>query len=176
MAPESRRVLDLARQEMLALSHWWIGTEHLLWGLASEDSLTSFLTPRGLRLSVFMRHRVYLRPPGATRPIGPRLSTTCRRLIRCTQVAYSSRQTGDRPGRRRDEEPGRAKHTPDTSSAWLDERRRGHWRGSAALAGRQSFAGAHRTAFLPLPIRSALSADVSAPRCSRFFPAEVGIA
>jgi RNA polymerase sigma factor (sigma-70 family) len=45
MAPESRRVLDLAREEMLALSHWWIGTEHLLWGLASEESLTSFLTP-----------------------------------------------------------------------------------------------------------------------------------
>jgi ClpA/ClpB-like protein/sigma-70-like protein len=45
MAPESRRVLDLAREEMLALSHWWIGTEHLLWGLASEESLSSFLTP-----------------------------------------------------------------------------------------------------------------------------------
>jgi hypothetical protein len=45
MAPESRRVLDLAREEMLALSHWWIGTEHVLWGLASEESLTSFLTP-----------------------------------------------------------------------------------------------------------------------------------
>src|SRR6266566_4519604 len=48
MAPESRRVLDLARQEMLALSHWWIGTEHVLWGLASEESLTSFLTPLGI--------------------------------------------------------------------------------------------------------------------------------
>ena len=48
MAPESRRVLDLAREEMLALSHWWIGTEHLLWGLASEESLTSFLTPLGI--------------------------------------------------------------------------------------------------------------------------------
>src|SRR6266487_459514 len=45
MAPESRRVLDLAREEMLNLKHWWIGTEHLLWGLASEESLTSFLTP-----------------------------------------------------------------------------------------------------------------------------------
>jgi RNA polymerase sigma factor (sigma-70 family) len=45
MAPESHRVLDLAREEMLALSHWWIGTEHLLWGLASEESLTSFLSP-----------------------------------------------------------------------------------------------------------------------------------
>src|SRR5260370_39401434 len=48
MAPESRRVLDLAREEMLALSHWWIGTEHVLWGLASEDSLASFLTPLGI--------------------------------------------------------------------------------------------------------------------------------
>src|SRR5215469_15130334 len=45
LAPESRRVLDLARQEMLILNHWWIGTEHLLWGLASEERLTSFLTP-----------------------------------------------------------------------------------------------------------------------------------
>src|SRR5579859_217322 len=45
MAPESRRVLDLAREEMLTLSHWWIGTEHLLWGLAREGSLASFLTP-----------------------------------------------------------------------------------------------------------------------------------
>lgn len=45
MAPESRRVLDLAREEMLALSHWWIGTEHLLWGLAREGSLASLLTP-----------------------------------------------------------------------------------------------------------------------------------
>ena len=48
MAPESLRVLDLARQEMLNLKHWWIGTEHLLWGLASEESLTSFLTPLGI--------------------------------------------------------------------------------------------------------------------------------
>jgi RNA polymerase sigma factor (sigma-70 family) len=48
LAPESRRVLDLAREEMLALSHWWIGTEHLLWGLASEGSLASFLTPLGI--------------------------------------------------------------------------------------------------------------------------------
>ncbi len=39
MAPESRRVLDLAREEMLNLKHWWIGTEHVLWGLASEESL-----------------------------------------------------------------------------------------------------------------------------------------
>lgn len=41
MTPESKRVLDLAREEMLTLSHWWIGTEHLLWGLASEGSLAS---------------------------------------------------------------------------------------------------------------------------------------
>jgi RNA polymerase sigma factor (sigma-70 family) len=46
LAPESRRVLDLAREEMLNLKHWWIGTEHLLWGLASE--LASFLTPLGI--------------------------------------------------------------------------------------------------------------------------------
>src|SRR5690348_3340596 len=45
LAPESRRVLDLAREEMLTLNQWWIGTEHLLWGLASEESLTSFFTP-----------------------------------------------------------------------------------------------------------------------------------
>jgi RNA polymerase sigma-70 factor (ECF subfamily) len=48
MAPESRQVLDLAREEMLNLKQWWIGTEHVLWGLASEESLTSFLTPLGI--------------------------------------------------------------------------------------------------------------------------------
>ena len=48
LAPESRRALDLAREEMLALSHWWIGTEHLLWGLARKGSLASFLTPQGI--------------------------------------------------------------------------------------------------------------------------------
>jgi ATP-dependent Clp protease ATP-binding subunit ClpA len=48
MAPESRRVLNLARKEMLNLKHWWIGTEHVLWGLASEESLTLFLTPLGI--------------------------------------------------------------------------------------------------------------------------------
>ncbi len=45
MTPEGRRVLDLAREEMFKLKQWWIGTEHLLWGLASEGSLASFLTP-----------------------------------------------------------------------------------------------------------------------------------
>ncbi|QBD79107.1 sigma-70 family RNA polymerase sigma factor [Ktedonosporobacter rubrisoli] len=48
MTPESRQVLDLAREEMLNLKHWWIGTEHLMWGLASEESLKSFLTPLGI--------------------------------------------------------------------------------------------------------------------------------
>ncbi len=45
MLPESLHVLELARQEMQNLKHWWIGTEHLLWGLASESSLATFLTP-----------------------------------------------------------------------------------------------------------------------------------
>jgi RNA polymerase sigma factor (sigma-70 family) len=48
MTPESRRALDLAREEMVTHSHWWIGTEHLLWGLASEGSLSSLLTPLGI--------------------------------------------------------------------------------------------------------------------------------
>jgi RNA polymerase sigma factor (sigma-70 family) len=48
LAPESRRVFHLAREEMLTLKHWWIGTEHVLWGLASEESLMSFLTPLGI--------------------------------------------------------------------------------------------------------------------------------
>lgn len=42
LTPESRRVLDLALQEAQTMQHWWIGTEHLLWGLASEGSLASF--------------------------------------------------------------------------------------------------------------------------------------
>jgi|SRR5579883_424757 RNA polymerase sigma factor (sigma-70 family) len=45
LAPESRQVLALAREEMLTLSHWWIGTEHMLWGLAREGSLSPLLTP-----------------------------------------------------------------------------------------------------------------------------------
>ncbi len=45
LSPESLRVLSLAREEALNLKHNFIGTEHLLWGLVSEGSLTSFLTP-----------------------------------------------------------------------------------------------------------------------------------
>ena len=45
LSPESLRVLALAREEAITLNHNFIGTEHLLWGLASECSLTSFLTP-----------------------------------------------------------------------------------------------------------------------------------
>ena len=45
LSPESRRVLDLAHEEAIKLTHNFIGTEHLLWGLVSEGSLTSFLTP-----------------------------------------------------------------------------------------------------------------------------------
>jgi ATP-dependent Clp protease ATP-binding subunit ClpC len=41
-------VLDLAREEALTLKHNFIGTEHLLWGLASEGSLAPFLTPLGV--------------------------------------------------------------------------------------------------------------------------------
>lgn len=48
LAPESLRVHELAREEMLRLKHWWIGTEHQLWGLASEGSIASFLTPLGI--------------------------------------------------------------------------------------------------------------------------------
>ena len=53
MAPESRRVLDLARKEMLNLKHWWIGTEHVLWGLASEESLTPLgITPERIHAGI----------------------------------------------------------------------------------------------------------------------------
>lgn len=48
LTPQSRRVLDLAREEALTLNHNFIGTEHILWGLASEGSLSSFLTPLGI--------------------------------------------------------------------------------------------------------------------------------
>ena len=42
---ESLRVFTLAHEEALNMKHNFIGTEHLLWGLASEGSLASFLTP-----------------------------------------------------------------------------------------------------------------------------------
>ena len=45
LSPESLRVLTLAHEEALNLQHNFIGTEHLLWGLASEGSLSTFLTP-----------------------------------------------------------------------------------------------------------------------------------
>lgn len=45
LSPESLRVLALAREEAVTLKHNFIGTEHLLWGLASEGSLTAFLKP-----------------------------------------------------------------------------------------------------------------------------------
>jgi len=45
LSPESLRVLTLAHEEALNLKHTFIGTEHVLWGLASEGSLATFLTP-----------------------------------------------------------------------------------------------------------------------------------
>ena len=48
LSPESLRVFTLAREEALNLKHNFIGTEHVLWGLASEGSLASFLTPLGI--------------------------------------------------------------------------------------------------------------------------------
>ena len=48
LTPQSLRALDLAREEALSLKHKFIGTEHLLWGLVSEGSLASFLTPLGI--------------------------------------------------------------------------------------------------------------------------------
>jgi RNA polymerase sigma factor (sigma-70 family) len=48
LSPESLRVLELSREEALNLKHTFIGTEHLLWGLASEGSLAPFLTAMGI--------------------------------------------------------------------------------------------------------------------------------
>ena len=48
LTPESLRVLQLAYEEAQNLKHHFIGTEHLLWGLTSEGSLTSFLAPLGI--------------------------------------------------------------------------------------------------------------------------------
>ncbi|HEX7733444.1 MAG TPA: sigma-70 family RNA polymerase sigma factor [Ktedonobacteraceae bacterium] len=48
LSTESRRALDLARDEAITLNHNFIGTEHLLWGLLTEGSLTSFFAPLGI--------------------------------------------------------------------------------------------------------------------------------
>lgn len=48
LSPESRKALDLARSESTVLKHNFIGTEHLLWGLVSEGSMSAFLTPLGV--------------------------------------------------------------------------------------------------------------------------------
>ncbi len=45
LSSESHHVFTLAHEEALNLKHNFIGTEHVLWGLASEGNLTSFLTP-----------------------------------------------------------------------------------------------------------------------------------
>jgi RNA polymerase sigma-70 factor (ECF subfamily) len=45
LSPQSRRVLDLALEESITLNHNFIGTEHLLWGLVREGSLSAFFTP-----------------------------------------------------------------------------------------------------------------------------------
>src|SRR5215471_14652784 len=75
MAPESRRVLDLAREEMLGLSQWWIGTEHLLWGLSREGSLASFLTPLDITPERIHAGIVFIfdrqAPPGQSVPEQP---------------------------------------------------------------------------------------------------------
>ena len=48
MSAEGRRVFDLALEEAKRLKHNFIGTEHLLWGLASEGSLTPLFAPLGI--------------------------------------------------------------------------------------------------------------------------------
>ncbi len=44
LSTESLHVLTLAHEEALNLQHNFIGTEHVLWGLASEGSIATFLT------------------------------------------------------------------------------------------------------------------------------------
>lgn len=49
LTPESVHVITLSQQEAQALQHQnFIGTEHILWGLTSEGTLTSFLTSLGI--------------------------------------------------------------------------------------------------------------------------------
>ncbi len=48
LTSECQRAFNLARQEAIDLKHSFIGTEHLLWGLVSEGSLSSYLTPLGI--------------------------------------------------------------------------------------------------------------------------------
>lgn len=93
LAPESRRVLDLAREEMLGLKHWWIGTEHLLWGLTSEGSLTQFLNPLGITperihagiLFIFDRHPAVTGQSGSSAP--PAVNPTKDPLVMLTPRA-----------------------------------------------------------------------------------------
>ncbi|MBA2392292.1 MAG: sigma-70 family RNA polymerase sigma factor [Ktedonobacteraceae bacterium] len=50
LSPESMHVFALAREEALNLNHNFIGTEHVLWGLTSEGSLSFFLAPLNITL------------------------------------------------------------------------------------------------------------------------------
>lgn len=45
LSPESSRALELSRDEAITLKHNFIGTEHMLWGLVSEGSVSSFFAP-----------------------------------------------------------------------------------------------------------------------------------
>ena len=47
---QGQRVLDLAREEALALQHYYIGPEHLLLGILAEGSAASSLAEQGITL------------------------------------------------------------------------------------------------------------------------------
>jgi hypothetical protein len=176
LAPESRRVLDLARQEMLALSHWWIGTEHVLWGLASEERLTSFLTPLLITPERIHAGMVFIfdpekhqGPSGSSSPPLADVSTDALKLLtpRAKQVIFLAAEEMKSQG----EQSLRPTHL------LLGLLHEGAGIGAGLLRSLGVSLVQARTALVPPAANQRCSfCGRSSSQLARFFPAEVGIA
>jgi RNA polymerase sigma factor (sigma-70 family) len=176
MAPESRRVLDLARQEMLNLKHWWIGTEHLLWGLASEESLSSFLTPLGVTperihagiVFIFDRQAQQGQAVQGSPPLADVSSDTLKLLTpRAKQVIFLAGE----------EMKSRGEQSIRPTHLLLGLMNEGEGLGAGLLRSLGVSLLQARTALLPPVANQSCSfCGRSGPQVSRLFPAEIGIA
>ena len=93
--PRSKKVLELSLREALTLGHNWIGTEHVLLGVAREDDGVAMAILRDLDVDADkIRNGVAealagqplpearSRPAQVSKPIGPELTGKLERLVR----------------------------------------------------------------------------------------------
>lgn len=177
LAPESRRVLDLAREEMLGLKHWWIGTEHLLWGLTSEGSLTQFLNPLGITperihagiLFIFDRHTAVTGQSGSSTP--PAVNPTKDPLVMLTPRA---KQVIVLAG---EEAKGRGDKSIQPTHLLLGLMNEGEGIGAGLLRSLGVSLLQARTVLIPPTATQACAfCGRSGSQVARFFPSEVGVA